>query len=321
MYCLNKRYYSLIVLSISIFFVTDMNAQVKVKNEDFPFEIEHASQLIKNSQIPVQTPSGGGQQKSIEGLIVSKVVQGVLNLIDNRKKKYISTYEYLKYDGGFYNQISVNGPFDPSGISFKGFTICRTFENSIGKLDTAFIAKFVIDTSYSNGVNHILEIFNDGIFHLKLDNILVKNARVKVPENDLKLNMDFEIKFVASYINNNYQMTTDLVLGNFVYSLRNAPIDANSPGYQSFYAKLKNTDCAGQSFLVPRSRGWYKNTQNELKQCWGLGNYSIQVKVTESSKSTFVDKVIFLGSNDMITLGNEALEKKFGSAPSAPVRQ
>lgn len=301
--------------------VVTIKAQSKIKNEDFPFEIDHTNQLIKNSQIPIQNPPLNGQQKSIEGLLVSKVVQGVMKLIDDRKKKYNSVYEYLKYDGSFYNQISVNGPFDPSNISFKGFTICRTFENTNGNIDTAFIAKFVIDTSNSNGMNHVLEIFNNGIFHLKLESILVKNARVKMPDKDLKLNMDFEIKFVASFINGNAQMNTDQVLGNFVYSLRNAPIDPKSEGYENFYASLKNVDCAGQSFLVPRSRGWYKNSQNELKQCWGLGNYSIQVKVTESSKSNFVDKMIFIGSNDMITIGNEALEKKFGSAPSAPVRQ
>jgi hypothetical protein len=263
----------------------------------------------------------------IESMIVSKAVQGIMNLIDNQKKQYYTEYSYQIKNGDFYDQISINGPFDPTGIRFKGFTVARTFQtkkNAIdtsmrGKMDTGFLASFSIDTSQ----NSMIEILNNGIFRLRLDSLYLNQARVKVPEKERTLNMDFEINFYATFVGINGQINTDVLLGRFIYSIRNAPLDKSDKDYVNYYNDLRKTDCVGQSFLIPRSSGYYKKKVREgvysLEKCFGQGLYSISVNVKESSKNNFVDKMIFTGANDIITIGNATLENKFGVAPATPI--
>jgi len=174
-------------------------------------------------------------------------------------------------------------------------------------VDTAFVARFTVDTE----PEALQEMLNNGIFRLSLESLTIKTPRVVVPAKDSKLNMDFEISLLSSFINDGV-MNREVLVGKFIYAVRNAPLDPNDPGYATYYQDLQNTPCIGQSFLVPRSAGYYKSDKG-LDKCWGEGYYTLKVTVKESSKNNFVDKLISFGSEDMMTLGKEALHKKYGN--------
>ena len=149
----------------------------------------------------------------ITSFLVTKGVAGVQSLIDNHKKKFTTDYSFAIKDESFYDQLSTLGPFDPTGIRFQGFEVARIFKTHEGEQDTAFIAKFSIDTTG----NKINELMNNSIFRLKMDTFILKSAKVKVPENKGKLNMDFEIDFLSSFISDNGQINTDVTIGKFIF--------------------------------------------------------------------------------------------------------
>jgi hypothetical protein len=296
-------------------------SQNKNSNEKFEITVDKGVNIIPYMKMPVQSlpqpSSATGNRGIVTSFLISKGVQGIQSLIENRKKKYTANYSFAIKDESFYDNISTLGPFDPTGINFKGFKVARVLKNSDGSTDTAFIAKFVIDTSQDK----IKELMNNSVFTLKLDSFILKSARVKMPHSSKKLNFDFEINFLASFIGDNGQINSDVCLGKFIYTVRDAPVDANEIGYKEFYENLpKNKpNCTGQAFLVPRSAGYFKNSETgTIEKCYGIGLYSIKAAVKESSKNNFADKLIVYTSSDIITLGNAGLVKKYGSAPAAP---
>ena len=323
---LRKNLFLKVVLQIAILAITSNSfAQSGTKNpepEKFEMSIDTSSNLISFDKIRVQdayTMDERGGRGIVTTFLINKGIQGISSLIDNRRKKYSSDYSFAIKDEPFYDQVSTDGPFDPTGIRFKGFTITRIYNQESQSPDTAFIATFGIDTSGDN----ISEILNNGIFRLKLDTFVLRSGRVKLPKHLKNLNMDFEINFLSSYITSSGQINTDVRVGRFFYILRNAPLDQNDPSYKAYYQNLLQTksSCTGQSFLIPRSAGYFKNDKSKkVEQCWGEGLFSIKVEVRESSKNTFVDKLIIYNSGDLLTVGNASLIKKYGTKPVAPTK-
>jgi len=323
---MNKKQISYLLASCMLLAIPGVsfsqNGQKVLKEEKFEMQVEEG-EIIPFNKIQQQKPLTISERNSKEknrggamALIVSKGIEGIQHMIDNRKKRYISEYSFARKNESFYDQISTLGKFDPTGIRFSGFTIARIGKGEDGLPDTAFMARFIIDDSEDK----LDEMMNNGIFRLRLESFMLTGARVKVPEKERKLNMDFEISFLSSYIGENGDMNKDVMLGKFIYSIRNAPLDQTDPGYKTYYANLpkKNPDCIGYSFLIPRSAGYYINADtHKLEHCFGQGLYSIKIAVKETSKNNFIDKVIMTGSDDILTLGNAALVKKYGSAPAS----
>ncbi len=248
----------------------------------------------------------------VASFLINKGVQGIQSLIDNRKKKYSADYSFAIKDESFYDQVSTQGPFDPTGIRFKGFTVARISKSDNNRGDTVFVARFSIDTSD----DRITDMLNNGIFRLKLDSFAIKSSRVRLPKHVKNLNLDFEITFLSSYISSTGQIFQDVPIGKFIYSIRNAPMDPDDPSYKTFYANLakRRPECTGQSFLIPRSAGYFKNDDTKkIEQCWGEGLYSVKVSVKECSRNKFIDKLVIFSYGDILSLGNSTLQKKYGS--------
>jgi hypothetical protein len=275
--------------------------------EKLEMKIDTATDMISYDKIRYQNAYTMQEREGrgvITSFLLTKGIQGIQSMINNRKKRYTTDYAFALKDESFYDQVSTEGPFDPTGIRFKGFTIARILRGG----DTAFVARFSIDTSDAR----INEIMNNGVFRLRLENFVLKSARVKVPSHNKKLNMDFEISFLSSFISNNGQINTDVTVGKFIYSIRNAPLDKDDSSYNEYYQNLpqKNPYCTGQSFLIPRSAGYFKNDKTKkVEQCWGEGLYSIKIAVKESSKNSFVDKIIIYSSGDILNVGGAAMQK------------
>jgi hypothetical protein len=286
------------------------------RDEKLEMSVDTAENILPPEMIRAQRAYAAGETPGrgiVASFLINKGIQGIQSLIDNRKKKYSSDYSFAIKDESFYGHISTDGPFDPTGIRFKGFTVARVARGEDKHVDTLFIAKFSLDTSE----NRIREIMNNGIFRLRLDTFAIKSSRVRLPKHVKDLNLDFEITFLSSYIGGTGQINQDITVGKFLYSIRNAPLDPNDSSYDKFYNNIakRRPECTGQSFLVPRSAGYYKDEDTRVvKQCWGQGLYSVKVSVKECSRNSFIDKVIIYSSGDILSVGNSSLQKKYGSS-------
>jgi hypothetical protein len=256
---------------------------------------------LKNQEhlVNQQGPSRG----IIDGLI-PLAANGVKTLIDNRKKRYTAEFSMAINDLHFYNNLSTNGVFDPNGIIFKGFTLVRlAVRKNSTTMDTALIAHFLLDTANS------YEIANNSMFRLKLDSLDYRFPKAKFKNSNRKMNIDFEITFSTSFVNDAGNFFSNAALGKFYFTVRNAPINRLSDSYSSYYAALRNMPATGSCFIVPRSFGHYVAEDNELKPSYSWGNFSISATIKESSKQSFVDKIITDNSSTIMNATKTGLQK------------
>ena len=294
---------SLLIIPILFYSCTSSQNVSTSKNEKLHMKIKEQRDIIISQKLQSQEVltmderadsdynKARGLMAPIAGSLVSLATDAVKNIIANDQKKYIAAYQFGLTDLYFYDQLSNEGPFDPVGMQFSGFKLARTFKNTAGLDDTALIADFALDTVNS------YEIINNSMFRLRIKNFELNYAKAKIAKADKKkLNMDFEITFLTSYVNNGGQIFDSVVLGKFYLFLRDAPLDKNDTAYQGYYAKLKDSLLVGKSFIVPRSFGYHKDG-NVLKEGYSQGAYSIHVKVKESSKDHFINKLVIENAN------------------------
>lgn len=241
--------------------------------------------------------------------------EALKKFIDNEKKKYTAEYSEGIYNLYFYNHLSENNAWDPEGIQLKDFTFVRTFKNKEGKIDTAVKITFMLDTT------NAFEIYNNAVFRLKVKDIQINYAKAKVPtkhwympwtyiqkqRND-KLDMDVEIDFKTTYNTEQGIINHDVELGKFYFLIRDAPLDKKDPNYKSYYDSLVKESVDGFSFIVPRSFGHYYNG-SEYKPCYSQGKYNITIKITESGKEKYIDKLIMDNSNIAIDALTQQVKK------------
>jgi hypothetical protein len=236
------------------------------------------------------------------GALTKLGVDAVKKMIANDKKKYTAEYKMALTDMVFYDQLSTASPFDPVGMQFNGFTLVRTFKNENGALDTALVAEFELDKTSP------YEILNNSIFRLKLKDLKLNYAKAKIAKNGpKKLNMDFDITFKTSYVNEQGVLFDNVTLGKFIFMLRDAPLDKTDPAYTAYYDKLKGKSIEGRSFIVPRSFGYYINEDGKPEKAFSQGAYSVQVNVRESSKNSFVNTLLIDNSSQLIDAAGKGI--------------
>lgn len=277
---------------------------VQMKIQEKPDVINYAS--LKMQDVPDMASRGTGNRGALTGIVggaVSLATSTVKQMIAKDQKKYNAQYSYGLTDLYFYDQLSVDGPFDPLGLQFSGFKLVRTFENN-GRMDTALTAEFELD------VTNPYEILNNAVFRLKLKSLQLNYAKAKVPGNNNFLNMDFEITFNSSYVNSQGALFKNMELGKFYFFLRQAPLDKAAPGYETYYKNLVGKKLDGQSFIVPRSYGYHIVGTNSAQPSYSQGAYNILVNVKESSKNTFVNQMIIDNSSQLVDALGGAIKKQ-----------
>lgn len=280
------------------------NDEVKMKISEKPDVIDYAALQQQNvPDMASRADKGRGPLTGIVGGAISLATNTVKQMIAKNKAKFNAEYTYGLTDLYFYDQLSVDGPFDPLGLQFSGFKLVRTFDNG-GKMDTALVAEFELDA-----VNPY-EILNNSIFRLKVKSLQLNYAKAKVPQNNNFLNMDFEIIFNSSYVNSNGSLFKNIELGRFYFFLRQAPLDKNAAGYDAYYQNLVGKKLDGQSFIVPRSFGYHITGKNNAQPSYSQGAYNITVHVKESSKNSFVNQMIIDNSGQLVEALGGALKKQ-----------
>jgi hypothetical protein len=292
-----------------LFFCACISSEVgsATRNEKLHMKIREQRDIIQSSKLQSQRVLSLDERAYAEndktrGLLepaavslVSLATDGVKTIIANEQKKYLANYQFGLTDLYFYDQLSNDGPFDPVGMQFSGFRLLRTFKNRMGMEDTAMIADFAIDTVNS------FEIINNSMFRLRLKELELRHAKAKVARSErTKLNLDFEITFLTSYVNNQGMIFDSVVLGKFYLFLRGAPLDRSDPGYRPYYDKVRDSLLTGKSFIVPRSFGYHREPDGQTRQGFSQGAYSIYVRVKESSKDHFITKLLIENASLMI---------------------
>ena len=304
-----------ILVIIFFYACSTSNIGSATKNENLNMKIKEQHNVINPENLPAQKPLTIGERaladkgesrgllSPVAGSLVSIASNAVKTIIANKQKKYIAGYQFGLTDLYFYDQLSNESAFDPVGMQFSGFKLVRTFIDKTGNNDTALVADFVVDTS------RMSEMINNSIFRLRVKDFELHYAKARVENGkEKKLNLDFEITFTTSYVNDQGRIFDSVVLGKFYLFLRDAPLDKQQPGYKVYYDKMKDSLLVGKSFIVPRSFGYHREPSGEMKPGYSQGAYSIQVRVKESSKNHFVTQLIFENANVMIDAGSSQLK-------------
>lgn len=237
---------------------------------------------------------------NLAGALISLATNAIVTVIVNDKKKYTAEYPLGLTDLYFYDQLSNESAFDPAGLQFGGFRLVRTFERNTGERDTALYVEFELDTT------NISEIISNSTFRLKLKSFQLKYAKAKIAKNDPKmLNMDFEITFSSSYVNEQGVLFTEQELGKFYLFIRDAPLDSTVSGYAKYYKNQEGKLLMGKSFIVPRSFGYHRESSGEIKSGYSQGLYSIKVNVKESSRTNFVTRMVMENAPLLLTAGSK----------------
>jgi hypothetical protein len=261
---------------------------------------------LKMQAVPDMANRGSGSRGPLTGIVgsaVSLASSSIKQMIAKDKKKYNAEYSYGLTDLYFYDQLSLEGPFDPLGLQFSGFKLVRTFLNK-GITDTALVADFELDRT------NPYEILNNSVFRLKLKSLQLNYAKAKVPANNNFLNMDVEITFTSSYVNAQGALFKNMELGKFYFFLRKAPLDKTTAGYDEYYRQLAGKKIDGQCFIIPRSYGYHMVDKNNAQPSYSQGAYNIMVNVKESSKNTFVNQMIIDNSGQLIDALGDQIKKK-----------
>jgi hypothetical protein len=278
------------------------------KNERTDMQIREKHDVIDYDTLSAQSIGSirGGSRGPVSGIVggaISLATTIVKQKIAEDQKRYYTNYKYGLTGLYFYDQLSSEGPFDPMGMQFHGFRLVRTFDNN-GITDTAMIADFELDAT------NPYEIINNSVFRMKLKDLKLNYAKVKLPKNNKLLNMDFEITFNTSYVNAQGVLFKNVELGKFFFFLRNAPLDKSAPGYDAYYEKLKGQRLDGQSFIVPRSYGYHITENNNAEVSFSQGAYTVEVNVKESSKNKFVNQLIIDNSGKALEALGDQIKSK-----------
>ena len=281
--------------------VKDEAVNLKVAEE--PNVLDYAA--LEQQKIPKladRMETARGIPLSMLGGAVSLATDLIKKVIAKDRAKYVQEYSVGLTDMYFYDQLSTESAFDPIGMQFKGFTVYRTFTNDQGKMDTALKVVFGID------MQHPYEIINNSIFRLRVQELQLNYTKVKMTAAQKKtINMDFEIVFNTSYVNESGVLFKDVELGRFFLLLREMPVDRTLPNYNSYYADLNGKMVDGKSFIVPRSFGYYVAGTGKTGKSYSQGAYTITVNIKESAKDKFVTKIIADNSDKLIDmLGDKA---------------
>ena len=239
--------------------------------------------------------------------LIGYAVSGVKTVIANEKSKYTAITKFTKTELYFYDQPSLEGPFDPAGMQFTGFDLVRTIRNEAGQTDTAFLATFEVDTAKAD------EILNNNIFRLKLTTFRVKYIKPKVAiASKRKMSVEFDISFLTSYISDKGIIHDSLVLGKFHCLLKDISIDHKDPEFGLCKNSGKDMEVTGKSFIVPRSAGYFK-TEKGIVTGFNQGSFSIVVSVKECSKPNFATSFVIENGNSVLDEASKEAASKIGS--------
>jgi hypothetical protein len=259
--------------------------------------------LSKRIQTAGTSRGAGGLITSLATDLIGQAATAINTIITNEQSKYTTVSSFVLTDSYFYDQPSTDGPFDPVGMQFKGFDVVRTVKGKDGQTDTAFIARFALDT------NRTAEILYNSTFMLKMTDFRLKNVKPKVSISNKtkKLSVEFDISFIASYINHDGNLIDNITLGKFHKLIQGVSIDLKKEDFGRWTDG--DSGVTGKSFIIPRSYG-YVIDGKKVEKGYNRGLYSILITVKESTNPTYATKMMIENGNIIVNTLSKELSTK-----------
>ena len=281
----------LILLQCGLHLSGCASAKVTADSSSLQTTIVENPQLFRNLTLAATGTRERGVFNPLLGAASSLGYNAIEKVITNERERTTLTHFDARSDLYFYDQLSDLHPLDPSGIRFDGLDIIRWKTDEAGKADTAMYVSLVLDRS------NPAEILNNSIFRLKVADLIVNDSEVPsgkrwynpvswFREKPTTLNVSMVITFLASWIDNDMVMHSEVPMGRFVLSLEDVPLK-DSPDHKAYFANTETINVQGYSYLIPRSTGFTYDENYELVKKYGQGRFSVQIEVKESK----VDKI------------------------------
>jgi hypothetical protein len=236
----------------------------------------------------------GGYVTSVIDIGVSAVASLITRNANNKVKweeavkaenVYQETLTTVDPINDFYSTPSIGGgAMDPKGMNFDGIGCLRTIDG-----DTVFFVSCRIDPS------KIYRIINHSKFELSLDALIIDPYHCNLPNSNFDTEFSFErrqnlqftieMRLISSWINEVTQLQKNQELGSFVINVPVSQKDLDSSGKLRYVRKEGEPGkykITGESFIVPRSYMGSRDENNTHVDCWGTGDYRVELTLKET---------------------------------------
>ena len=288
--------------------VVDTLAVPKVPGSDMvmrKFDSTKAESIYTLQERILITRSNRGAVTAIGTNLVSEAVTVVKTIITNEQGKYTASTPFTQSGLYFYDQPSLTGAFDPSGMQFTGLELVK-----LCRSDTAFIATFSLDTS------RMTEVLNNAQFNLKMTGFRLKYVKPKVAAGGShKMSVQIDLTFMTAFVAGTGVLMDSVVLGKFHVLLNDISIDPKDPAFGRWPEGKPFPEVSGKSFTVPRSLGYFKHG-TALVQGYNQGMYTILASVKECTKPSFADRVLSENSTWIISAASSGVSSELNKTPT-----
>ena len=260
---------------------------LKIETKSFNQPLTYAS--VANNLSDDKTRSIISSDLLLKG--IDFAFDGIKSAIKKGAEKYYQEYAVSLFNNSFYSQNSKLGMLDPENIRFNGFQLTRSVLLKDGR-NAALTASFSLDSS------KYIDIYTQSKFYLRCDSIQIHYTKVKLNakkwytpwtwfmKEQNTINLDLEIDILANWINESGVIHKQESFGKFFMPIREFPVGDRDTTYHGY-------SLGGYSYLPPRSATYCMSSRGQWEKCFGLGDFDILAKITESSKNNKLNKVIF----------------------------
>ncbi|MGB0850544.1 MAG: hypothetical protein ACPGTP_04810 [Bacteroidia bacterium] len=227
--------------------------------------------------------------------------QGIISVIDAKKEDNSASYKASLANQRFYGDVSRVGRMDPDHLSFRGFSITRS-----AQVDSEDGMTFKLDASLDT--TKLPDIVAGSKFYLNIDTLKLEYAKLKYldkrllspgtwfTKKDKKLNLDVSVDVIANWIDDEGMIHENVKMGSFFYPLR----DFDIATLESQPLLITNQNFVGSSYLIPRSTTYCFDQRKKRIKCFGLGDFNVEVTITESKENSFVEKTFYENKGALI---------------------
>lgn len=271
------------------------------RGQKVQMEVQYRSKPVSISELYPE-----GDSLSTRGLLGPELllqgaqlaIDGVKELIKKSNEDYTHTYRSSLNNLQFYANNSSTGMLDPEGLTFRGFEVHRSIELPKKGPARAMSVYVSLDEERLSDLGH------NAKFYLKLDSFALDYTGAKVNRRDWYLpwtlfvkkheylDLDIEIEITANWIDDGGTIHQNVPFGYFVLPLRKIPLSNSSPEKQLYQIEHKNELFSGSSYLIPRSSTYCRSSEGKSIPCYGRGDMNVLVKITESSRRSYVTKLL-----------------------------
>lgn len=227
--------------------------------------------------------------------------QGIISVIDAKKESNITSYKAGLANQRFYADVSKLGRMDPDHLSFQGFSVKRT-----ARIDEEKGLTFSLDASLDT--SKLEDIIAGSKFYLTIDNLDLRYTKLKYldkkliapgtwfTKKDKNLNIDVQVDIIATWIDDEGHIHENIKMGNFFFPIRNIDLEQLKNGAYT----VKGENFIGSSYLIPRSTTYCLDNRNKRSKCYGLGDFNIEVTITESKENSFIEQKFYENKGALI---------------------